>query len=483
MAKHAVLVPGFAGFDALGTLRYYAGVTQEFRGSRFANGNTIDYFDNFPTASVAQRAERLRRFLAKKYVRGEFSPGDELTLIGHSTGGLDIRRFLRDLRVGNPDTQGPVDTSVDGCLAPVTAAELRGLIRRVVFLSVPHFGTNIADFFHKVRVSIQTGAASAAAAIRLNKALPDFLSALSADIVDSSRCELFDAIADTLRETDESSDALKRADEREARYSVLLWLEHVQRDVSALTDLRSYDPRRPRLESPAWYGPEQRQAELDEFSAPAPMENDPAKTPMPRIDVLSFATRVPAPKSGNPIVKVEHAAARFAADVLNWLGPLEQASQHVLGSDTVKALTSAPVLAAGLLRFARYPEHLFWHAHAICADRTLPFERPDGLAPGGRCGLEPDAPMFQTADVSEWDNDGIVNTLSMLWPHDPRREFRHVLVNADHGDVIGHYVGSREPKPSPGGRQHAAYDVFQSGSKFTKRDFDAVWQMAFEFAY
>jgi hypothetical protein len=482
MARHAVLVPGFAGFDALGTLRYYAGVTEEFRSAGLAPGNTIDYFDNFPTASVAQRAERLRRFLAKKWVRGEFRAGDELTLIGHSTGGLDIRRLLRDLRNGAPEG-GPVDTSVDGCSAPVTAAELRGLVRRVVFLSVPHFGTNIADFFQKVRAPIQAGVASAAEAIRLNGALPRFLSALSANLVDSTGCELFDAIADTLRETDESSDVVKRADEREARSDVLLWLEHMQSDVSALTDLRSHNPRHPSLESPAWYGSEQRQAELDEFAAPAPMSNDPTQGSMPPIDVLSFATRVRTPEGGGRYAQVEHVAARVAATVLNLLAPAVRLTSLVPGSSVARDLVSVPVTLAGLLRFGAQPEQLFWHAHAICADRTLPFERPAGLAPGGQCPFEPGSPLFATAELSEQENDGIVNTLSMLWPYDPRQAYRHLLVNADHGDIIGHYVGRREPNPGRGGRRHAAYDVFQSGSGFTQREFRAVWKTVLAFAY
>lgn len=55
---HVVLIPGFAGFEALGQVEYYAGVTPQFRDWQKAN-QTVDvavhYFDNFPTAAVATR--------------------------------------------------------------------------------------------------------------------------------------------------------------------------------------------------------------------------------------------------------------------------------------------------------------------------------------------------------------------------------------------------------------------------------------------
>ena len=50
---HIVMVPGFAGFDALGQLEYFAGVTRQFQqwreGSQAAHA-VLHYFDNFPTS-------------------------------------------------------------------------------------------------------------------------------------------------------------------------------------------------------------------------------------------------------------------------------------------------------------------------------------------------------------------------------------------------------------------------------------------------
>ena len=90
---HIVLVPGFAGFDALGQLEYYAGITPLFQKQPPRN-QVLHYFDNFPTAAVVTRATRLQGYLAKRIARGEISSGDDVILVGHSTGGLDIRWLL-----------------------------------------------------------------------------------------------------------------------------------------------------------------------------------------------------------------------------------------------------------------------------------------------------------------------------------------------------------------------------------------------------
>jgi triacylglycerol lipase len=56
---HVVLIPGFGGFDALGQLEYYGGLTELF-GTVRADNEVLHYFDNFPTAAVVTRAQRLR---------------------------------------------------------------------------------------------------------------------------------------------------------------------------------------------------------------------------------------------------------------------------------------------------------------------------------------------------------------------------------------------------------------------------------------
>src|SRR4051794_6530785 len=101
---HIVLVPGSGGFDALGQIEYYAGLTPVFEawateaepGSP-ASRATLRYFQNVPTAAVKTRAAMLHDYLIKRVARREFQPGDRIALVGHSTGGLDIRQLLWNL--------------------------------------------------------------------------------------------------------------------------------------------------------------------------------------------------------------------------------------------------------------------------------------------------------------------------------------------------------------------------------------------------
>jgi triacylglycerol esterase/lipase EstA (alpha/beta hydrolase family) len=101
---HIILVPGFAGFagfDVLGQLEYYAGVTPLFRRRQKTHQDratvVLHYFDKFPTAAVATRSELLGQYLVKRIARGGFANDDRIALVGHSTGGLDIRFLLRRL--------------------------------------------------------------------------------------------------------------------------------------------------------------------------------------------------------------------------------------------------------------------------------------------------------------------------------------------------------------------------------------------------
>lgn len=80
--------------------------------------------------------------------------------------------------------------------------------------------------------------------------------------------------------------------------------------------------------------------------------------------------------------------------------------------------------------------------------------------------------------LAVWDNDGIVNTASMLWPN---REHTR-LVAADHLDIVGHYL-ARETVPCPdaSGRHYASYDGLKSHTSFTQDEFDRVWKDIFDF--
>jgi len=79
--------------------------------------------------------------------------------------------------------------------------------------------------------------------------------------------------------------------------------------------------------------------------------------------------------------------------------------------------------------------------------------------------------------LADWDNDGIVNTASMLWPN--LQETR--LVAADHLDIVGHYVLRKTVRSDTSGRRYASVDALKSHTEFTQNEFDRVWEQVFDF--
>jgi hypothetical protein len=91
-------------------------------------------------------------------------------------------------------------------------------------------------------------------------------------------------------------------------------------------------------------------------------------------------------------------------------------------------------------------------------------------------------------EVEAWENDGVVNTASMLWPN--ARETR--LIHGDHGDVIGHFERQSVETPASGSsnaaknaaytRKYHRYDILQSSSGFDGAHFDRLWRQIFDFS-
>lgn len=462
MRRHAVLVPGFVGFDALGGLPYYAGVSSIFRQCRECAPAdqpplSVHYFDNHPTAAVATRAKQLRRFLAKRVVRGEFAPDDQVVLIGHSTGGLDIRRLLLDL---GSDPDGHVTVDVD-CQVP--HQRIRGHIHRLVFLSVPHFGTRLADISGPLGPWLQTFAHDAARAIAVNRGWRARLRTWLTPTVADTRTGLAKALLQALDDSDELGEitADDRASARSARMEWAAWLEHMSHDLGALSDLRAEPPAHVDVTcaSPAHFDHDTRAWELSCWP-------DELVTRSYATYVDPASVRVPTPVLGL-------AEALVAATGNGLVGP----SIATLGSAAwaVPRPNAFPVvpLATHLLEwFPRMPFELFYTA---CASARNPLPRPEGLPPQVDVFGEPRPRATDTLEPT--DNDGVVNTLSMLWPWEPTRPDRHthVLVEADHGDIIGH------GPPTSSTDRRRSYDLFQAPTPLTAEQLAAVWRDVYAF--
>jgi triacylglycerol lipase len=127
---HVYLVPGFLGFAHLGRLTYFGHVRRLLTECLTALGLEphIHIVRTSPTASLPDRAARVAEEIDATAPRG----GAPLHLIGHSSGGLDVR-LLTAPGVGLP-------TALD-------VERLAARVRTVVTVSTPHQGTPIASFF------------------------------------------------------------------------------------------------------------------------------------------------------------------------------------------------------------------------------------------------------------------------------------------------------------------------------------------------
>jgi len=131
---HTYLVPGFLGFANLGRLTYFGHVRRVLTEHLSALGLEphIHIVRTPPTASLPTRAARVAEAIDATARRG----GAPLHLIGHSSGGLDVR-LLTAPGVGLP-------TALD-------VERLAARVRTVVTVATPHHGTPLASFFTTLR--------------------------------------------------------------------------------------------------------------------------------------------------------------------------------------------------------------------------------------------------------------------------------------------------------------------------------------------
>lgn len=128
--QHVVLVPGFFGFTHFGDVAYFGHVKTLLAELLSARGLEVQVegMDTLPTASLRRRAAHLAEVLARQVADRDV----DLHLVGHSSGGLDVRLLL------TPGVSLP--TEVD--LAPILKR-----VRTAVLVAAPNHGTPIAATF------------------------------------------------------------------------------------------------------------------------------------------------------------------------------------------------------------------------------------------------------------------------------------------------------------------------------------------------
>lgn len=144
------LVPGFLGFVELGDLDYYLGVGISLRRALGKRGIDASVYTTatIPAGTVRQRAAKLAHEIAKRTDGNRDTP---IHLVGHSTGGLDLRLLL------NPGCSLDVGGRFEDSMSTEDYARFAGALDRVrtaVGIAAPYFGTPIAGL--AVRLSFDT---------------------------------------------------------------------------------------------------------------------------------------------------------------------------------------------------------------------------------------------------------------------------------------------------------------------------------------
>lgn len=128
------LVPGFFGFDSVGTVNYFDDVVRSLEAALRRRGvdARIVRCMTQPTASIPRRADVLRR----QVIRSGGLGAVELHFVGHSTGGLDVRMLLTpEVKIARGDSE----------------ARIAGLTKTATSVASPHHGTPLANHFVSVQ--------------------------------------------------------------------------------------------------------------------------------------------------------------------------------------------------------------------------------------------------------------------------------------------------------------------------------------------
>lgn len=385
---HVLLVPGFGGFDLLGPLHYYQGVVEYLRsGGEGGPTLSVHFFPNLPTASVPTRAAMLARWIGKRVHRGTIrveedpAASDRLHLVGHSTGGLDIRCLVSMLH------RGRVADLFDFSAAPrrdALSRELLGAIETAQFLSTPHRGSTLARRARETLPLPRWLASGLFGAVRHLGPAGARASgvALGAAHGAGGPKDWVAAAADALSACHAGGRSTEAAAARRTYYDILHWLDEMRSEAGVLTSLT--------LAAEVPWG--------EAVRAPSPAEELGWYDDDRGIRARSIVTFAPVRRG-------------------------DRASLYALLD---RALRPAPSSASG-------------------PTSTL------------RLLLEPSARVT----LGENDHDGIVGSLSMIWPD----EGRSVALCGDHADVLGHYETS-----GPRG-----YDLLPSGAAFATSHFQGLW--------
>lgn len=129
---HVYFVPGMFGFGRLAGYDYFHHVREAIE-SRYADAGVKVVFEVVPTPPTSSLRHRAR--MLAKSVRQSAGDDGPIHLVGHSTGGLDLRLVL------SPSSDLASDAE---------RLRWRGRVHSAITLNTPHYGTPLAGYFATV---------------------------------------------------------------------------------------------------------------------------------------------------------------------------------------------------------------------------------------------------------------------------------------------------------------------------------------------
>ena len=210
---HIVLVPGLFGFAKLGGFDYFMHVEEALANRFLARGERCEFVlvSSPPTGSIVHRTEVLMDAIQRSCADDAAS----IHLVGHSTGGLDIR--LLSSPSAWPDLPDWFER-----------------VRTVTSIATPHYGTPLAYFLTTMAGTRLLEALSLLTYITLRAGGPP-LTVLAPIIAALGRADRFLGVE--IKALERATDLLVRFVEQEGQAEIREWFEGIHSDQGAIIQL------------------------------------------------------------------------------------------------------------------------------------------------------------------------------------------------------------------------------------------------------